>query len=327
MPAITNSPPRRGITPIELLVVIAIIAILIGLLLPAVQKVRDAAARVKCANTLKQLGLAAHNYHDSQGHLPPVIGYYPLAGGTFGTCFFHLLPHLEQDNLYRSAIGLVPFPAPDGPTLAYFPGNNNVYSHRVSVFLCPSDPSVGPDGVVTINGVSFGASSYAPNAMVISNWPAPSPQGRTAFGGISDGLSNTVLFAEKYARCTNTTMALQFQDGGCAWAYSAAPMFSWLPSPMTPTRNGFGPGFAIRGFVALAPDAKGAGSRFQVQPTPFIGNCDPTRASTSHASGIQVGLADGSVRTLAPTMTGTTWWAAVTPRFGYVLGLFWLSWP
>jgi prepilin-type N-terminal cleavage/methylation domain-containing protein len=316
--------PRRGFTLIELLVVIAIIAILIGLLLPAVQKVRDAAARIRCANNLKQLGLAVHSYHDSRNHLPPVIGYYPPVGGTFGTCFFHLLPHLEQRDLFRTAWGPVPYPAPDGPTLAYYPGNNNVHQQSVKIFLCPSDPSVGPDGVVTINDVPFGASSYAPNAMLLSNWPTPGPQGRTTFDAVSDGLSNTILFAEKYARCTNTTMPAQFQDGGAAWAYGAAPVFPWLPPPMTPTRNGFGPGFAIRGFVALgAPDAIGEGSRFQVQPTPFLGNCDPTRASTSHASGIQVCLADGSVRALAPTMTGATWWAAVTAREGDVLGSDW----
>jgi prepilin-type N-terminal cleavage/methylation domain-containing protein len=315
---------RRGFTLIELLVVGAIIAILIGLLLPAVQKVRDAAARTQCRNNLKQLGLASHNYHDSKGHLPPVIGYYPPVGGTFGTCFFHLLPHLEQGDLFRRAQGSVPYPAPDGPSLAFYPGNHNVHRHSVKIFLCPSDPSVGPDGVVAINGVPFGASSYAPNALVISNWPTPSPQGRTAFGAISDGLSNTILFAEKYARCTNTTMSAEFQDGGTAWAYGAAPMFSWLPPPMTPTRIGFTPGFAIRGFVARgATNAIGAGSLFQVQPTAFLGNCDPTRASTSHPSGIQVGLADGSVRTLAPTMSGTTWWAAVTAREGDLFGSDW----
>ena len=72
-----------------------------------------------------------------------------------------------------------------------------------------------------------------------------------------------------------------------------------------------------------APDAVGPGSKFQVQPTPYLGNCDPTRASTAHPGGMQVSLADGSVRTLAPSMSGTTWWAAVTPADGEVLGSDW----
>jgi hypothetical protein len=92
---------------------------------------------------------------------------------------------------------------------------------------------------------------------------------------------------------------------------------------MTPTRLGFGPVFAVRGFApAGAPDAINEGSIFQVKPTPFLGNCDPTRASTAH-TGILVGLVDGSVRTLAPTMSGKTWWAAVTPEGGEVLGSDW----
>lgn len=320
MLTLSRTTPRRGFTLIELLVVIAIIGILIGLLVPAVQRVREAANRTQCANNLKQLGLAAQNYHDQHKHLPPGIGYYPPASGAFGTYFFHLLPNLEQGNLYRSALGIVPFPPPDGATTVYYPGNNNVYSQRVAVFLCPSDPSVGPDGVVMIDGVSFGASCYAPNAMLI----APNgPQGKARIpADIPDGTSNTILHAEKYARCSNTAMAPAFQDGGTAWAYCTAFLFPWQPQPMNLPPRAFGPGFAIRAFVALgAPDATGTGSIFQVQPRE--GNCDPTRASTAHPGGILVGLADGSVRTLASGMSGTTWWSAVTPSGGEVLGSDW----
>jgi prepilin-type N-terminal cleavage/methylation domain-containing protein len=312
---------RRGFTLIELLVVIAIIAILIGLLVPAVQRVREAANRAQCQNNLKQIGLAAQNYHDTNGHFPPGIGYSPPTGGAFGNYFFHLLPYVEQDNLYRSSLGTVSFPPPVGPTTVYYPGNNNVYSQPVKVFLCPSDPSVGPDGVVMVNGVSFGALCYAHNALVAGQNNPPSPQGKTRIAEITDGLSNTILHAEKYARCSNTTMALPFRDGGTAWAYCAGPFFPWLPPPMNPPGKAFSTGFCVPVFAALAPDAVGPGSKFQVQPRE--GNCDPTRAATAHASGIQVGLADGSVRTLAPSLSDTTWWFAVTPSGGEVLGSDW----
>jgi prepilin-type N-terminal cleavage/methylation domain-containing protein/prepilin-type processing-associated H-X9-DG protein len=323
----TNS--RHGFTLIELLVVIAIIAVLIGLLLPAVQKVREAAACIQCSNNLKQLGLAAHNYHDQHLRLPPGIGNYPTAqNGVFGTWFFHLLPYLEQDNLFRSALGVVPFPPPDGPTSVYYPGNNKVYSQRVAGFLCPSDPSVGPDGVVAINGVAFGAACYAPNALLAGNADLTTkpfkvnPQGKTRLAHIRDGTSNTILHAEKYARCTNSTMAPQFQDGGCAWAYGAAAPFPWQPPPMTAPGKPFQPGFCVPGMANQgAPNALFSSSRFQVQPAQ--GACDPARAATAHSGGMQVGLADGSVRTLAPSLSGDTWWAAVTPRGGEVLGSDW----
>src|SRR5262249_1504116 len=151
------------------------------LLMPAVQKVREAAARSKCANNLKQLGVAAQSYHDSNGHLPPGVGYYPFnTNGTFGTYFFHLLPFLDQGNLYGDALGSVPSLPPVGPASVYYPGNNGVYRQRVTVFLCPSDPSVGPEGTVLINGETFGASSYAPNGFISGVGPPnPGPQGMT----------------------------------------------------------------------------------------------------------------------------------------------------
>jgi len=313
---------RRGFSLIELLVVITIIGVLIALLLAAVQNVREAARRTACANKLKQLGLAAQLHHDVNGHLPPAIGYYPPARKAFGTYFFHLLPHLEQDNLYRLALGSVPFPPPDGSTVVHFPGNHNVYSERVKTLFCPSDPSVR-NGVVTINDFPFGASSYASNGMVISEKPAPGPQGKTRLAEITDGTSSTILHAEKYAQCSKTDMAPAFKDGGCAWAYSGVVLFPWQPPPMSLPGVGYQPFFAIRGFAANgAPNAIGEGSIFQVQPTPFLGNCDPTRAATAHTAMV-VGLADGSVRTLARSMSGATWWAAVTPADNEVLGSDW----
>jgi prepilin-type processing-associated H-X9-DG protein len=169
------------------LVVIAIIAILIGLLVPAVQKVRDAAARAQCQNNLHQLGVAMHNYHDSHKRLPPGVGPY---GCCWGTWMMYILPYIEQQAEAVKYLNLggndVTYP---GSTMRYgdSPNNTNVTSHPLAILMCPSDIRVDSTGVqfhnyainvgntsffqTDLNGVPFGG---APFGYYSAKWYLPS---------------------------------------------------------------------------------------------------------------------------------------------------------
>ncbi len=186
---------RPGFTLIELLVVIAIIAILIGLLLPAVQKVREAASRAKCMNNLKQLGLAALSYHDTNNGFP--LAYY-----SYATQYVAMLPYLEQSALYNQLLTVTDSTIPNGPIAT-----------PLSVLACPSDALPSPP-TVAFQGYYTGVTSYVGNCGGLSYnapaWgldgiflPSFSPITGNACAPvtilrITDGTSNTILFGERY---------------------------------------------------------------------------------------------------------------------------------
>lgn len=318
-------------TLIELLVVIAVIAILIGLLLAAVQKVREAAARIQSSNNLRQVGLAVQQCQDQYGALPPGFGYFPggpwdptYQGGTtgYGNVFFHLLPFIEQGNLYRSTAG-AGNGSPTCPGMLYsvygptFPG---VAKHPLAIYLNPSDPSETARGTVQGSGTpvnGWGACGYAFNAQVFCQvdsdgnfedwWAAP----RIPYT-FADGTSNTILFTEKLAVCGQPA---GLYAGANAWASApeegTTPVFSVsrFPSPGDP------PG---------AIPSTGPATHFQVRPFPYASDrCQYWVPQSPRFGGILVALADGSVRSVSDGVRPETWWAACTPAGGEVLGSDW----
>jgi prepilin-type N-terminal cleavage/methylation domain-containing protein len=357
-----------GFTLIELLVVIAIIAVLIGLLLPAVQKVREAGNRARCANNLKQLGLALHNVQANQGRLPPMAATF--AGAYYAPLFFHLLPYVEQGNTWNMAIKMDPtYGISNGQTSTPNPKTTIdlgviwpthlsvnvsttpytwVRGTLVPVYRCPSDPSLGSGTVGGFEGSACydwcaGDASYAGNFLVFGKFSYDSKTGLPVFaspstknyetvwdgnaripGSFPDGTSNTIVFAEKYARCESAA-------GGCCHAtWWMRGIFAGQKGlPGIGGMNDSFPGDDLSAVFAGGTSTVGSNhgswltgldSKFLVQPKP--NQCNWQVASTPHTA-MNVALADGSVRSLSPTMNALTWYQACTPNGGEILGEDW----
>ena len=295
-------PLRQGFTLIELLVVIAIIAILIGLLLPAVQKIREAANRMSCSNNLKQLSLACHNYAGTnQDMLPPIntlvnpsapvpsdVNQYDREN--HGGVLYALLPYLEQDNLYRQHQTNGVLMLPTAAQVVARP------------FLCPSDPTasrgVGPDG--------WAGTSYAANAILFGKGSYYMTEYRRpiyGIGNIPDGTSNTVGFAERYMVAEGATNA---RDRGFHKQSYSMYNFALFGCYQTYYPNGFPNGWWFY-------DAK---MSFQFAPKPA--SAVRWAVQSGHTQNIVVAMMDGSVRGVTPKTSAATFWLACVPDDGTV---------
>jgi len=283
---------RSGFTLIELLVVIAIIAILIGLLLPAVQKVREAAARSTCSNNLKQMGVSFHNYASAnQDKLPPMLDRGPNGTPAYWMTFFYsMLPFIEQDAIYKRAQGTDSW------------GNNN-HNAVVKTFICPSDSSHA-NSLVTTGATGWAGVSYAPNYYMFALANSyDSGKGvningsKYNIGNIADGTSTTVGVVERFT-------SFPAYGWSNAWNYPmSASYWGW---------NSQGSVYGPWGIYLPQTSVRPSGTN----------PAHPYYPNSAHTT-MQTLMMDGSIKSVASSISQATWNAVVQADDGVVVGNDW----
>ena len=308
---------RRGFTLIELLVVIAIIAILIGLLLPAVQKVREAAARTQCTNNMKQQGLGLHAFHDANGGLPAGNSPYNIGTVTYAnkppyegswTWMGYILPYVEQENVARQAKA---FASSGGSN--WYSWYNPTCPIKMKIFTCPADAR----GQQVFVGAPYGIADQA-LTMYLGNSGTISADTNTANGvlylgskvhlsHITDGTSNTIMVGE---RPPNSN--LEF-----GWWFAAYGYDDRGNADCVMTSNDLALPAYFRANYSTAPNLPCNGTNAQkigLQPgNPNVG-CDAAHYWSFHSGGSQFLMADGSVRLVS--YSGNSLIPALSTRAG-----------
>jgi prepilin-type N-terminal cleavage/methylation domain-containing protein len=295
---------RAAFTLIELLVVIAIIGILIGLLLPAVQKVREAASRTRCSNNMKQLCLAVASYADNyRSRLPSSSGQKVVNQTTFPVSLnFLLFPYVEQQSVYNTVLP----PPGAGIDAGAVVGTDGTFGDiPMAVFLCPSDSST-TNGLTVYtnanNGITYAACNYAHNLALYASYPNQTVNYYKAaytIATIPDGTSNTISFAERI--------------GNCGTGFSSTRDLPTQTHAQVNTSS-FGDPVLLGGSAASLPLPE-----FGVTQA----TCTGKTATSGHPGVMVVGMVDGSVRTMGSGVSQTTFWQLVNPADGQVIGSDW----
>jgi prepilin-type N-terminal cleavage/methylation domain-containing protein len=314
---------RRGFTLIELLVVIAIIAILIALLVPAVQKVRSAAARTQCINNLHQISIAMHASHDAFKRMPryaeegyPSVGAFaPPDANTFdGTVHFWILPFLEQTTMmqkWNTANLTAAYAVNNAGAVGHTNGANGLNGPATQVgtpvvFRCPADPTMSPTGTTNpdpsglASGPDYAITSYSFNGQAFAI-ECPQPRLASAF---PDGTSNTIMVFERYAVCGKNGEVRAWGDGA---GNSPNAEIAYVTDPGTaaaPVDNPTVPGLLwVNTYVTAI---------FQSRPTPA--GCLASRWNTATSHDVMcIAMVDGSTRTVSNSVSLAVWRAAISP--------------